>query len=393
MRKLVFFFLMVVHLTGISQTKYDLQIPFEGRSREFIVSVPTKQPPQGGYPLVFMLHGSGGDKNVFYNHKGWKELGQQENFVTVFPSALRWCSIEDGNNRLITRFVCGHLLDSICPSEIPRLIDDVAFLKKLTTLIKDTLPINNNKVFISGFSNGSAMTHKMAMDAGDVFSAAGCMSAPLFPLDSIRPVRRIPIWFMVGTKDELFYNSEYPDGLPFNDSILYFSNISLNRALICQGLTSTFIKTETAISKTYTFSECRPGETCAPYIFSINKDQRHIYPNGTNFPVDAPGLYWNFFNNPPKTTTSTQTKERIIEASTMIMPNPSGNTITILAGFSAGTAWDCFIYDMQGRIVSKKQKINVPDLDLDIGQLPEGLYHVIISNKEYTVSRRLVKQF
>ena len=392
MKKLFFVLLIIAHHPVFSQTKYDLQIPFEGRSREFIVSVPTRQPPQGGYPLVFMLHGSGGDKDVFYNFKGWKELGQQENFVTVFPSALRWCSIEDGNNRLITRFVCGHLLDSICPAEIPRLVNDVAFLKKLVTLIKDTLPINNNKVFISGFSNGSAMTHKMAMDAGDVFSGAGCMSAPLFPLDSVAPVRRIPIWFMVGSKDELFYNSQYPDGLPFNDSILSFSNISLHRALICQGLTSKYTKTETAISKTYTFSECRPGETCAPYVFSINKDQRHIYPSGSNYPLDAPRLYWDFFNNPPQTTTASDTRESLIETSTKVFPNPATNRLTIIAGFSAGTVWSWSITDMQGRVVQQSsQDIKIPDIDLDISHLKAGFYYIMIISKDYTVSRRLVK--
>jgi predicted alpha/beta superfamily hydrolase len=43
-----------VYTLAYSQTKYDLQITFEGRERELIVSVPTKQPPQGGYPVVFI---------------------------------------------------------------------------------------------------------------------------------------------------------------------------------------------------------------------------------------------------------------------------------------------------------------------------------------------------
>jgi len=393
MKNLIPLLFICICITSTAQTKYDLQLQFEGRNREFIVSVPTKQPPQGGYPLVFMLHGSSGDKNVFYNSKGWKELGQQENFVTVFPSALKWCSVENGDNRVIARFVCGALLDSICPSEIPKLISDVGFLKKLVSLIKDTLPINNNKVFISGFSNGSAMTHKMAMDAGDIFSAAGCSSGSFHELDSVAPVRRIPIWFMVGTKDDRYLTPKYPVEMPFNDSILNYLYRVLNRTVICQGLTQKYTKMESTNSISYIFTECRPGETCAPYIFTLNKDQKHFYPNGNNYPLDAPRLFWDFFNDPPETTSSSETRESVIDASTVLLPNPASQNLTIVTGFSMGTKWNYMITDTQGRIVMKQQNISIPDIDLDISQLPAGLYNVTMTDNNYTISRRLVKQF
>lgn len=84
-----------------SQRKFDLSFQFDGRLREFIVSIPTKLPPVAGYPVVMMLHGTSGDKDVYYNAHGWRELGQQENFITIFPSSLRWCFYEDGLTKTI----------------------------------------------------------------------------------------------------------------------------------------------------------------------------------------------------------------------------------------------------------------------------------------------------
>ncbi|MBK6821839.1 MAG: hypothetical protein IPO72_00480 [Saprospiraceae bacterium] len=67
-----------------AQTRYDINLISEGRLRECIVVKPSTSPPIGGYPIVFMLHGTSQDGELFYDNSGWKELGEQENFITVF---------------------------------------------------------------------------------------------------------------------------------------------------------------------------------------------------------------------------------------------------------------------------------------------------------------------
>lgn len=391
MRSIAYFVAFFTFASLSAQTKYDIQIPVDGRVRELIISVPTKVPPPAGYPVVIMLHGSSGDKNIFYNSKGWKELGQKENFVTVFPSSLNWCSKEDGNNRYINRFVCGSLLDSICPSEIPNLISDVSFVKRIISLLSDTIPVNSKKVFISGFSNGSCMTHKVAMEGGDIFQAAGGSGGSFHQLDSLTPVRRIPFWFMVGTKDDRYLTDRYPVELPFNDSILNYLYRPLNRTLICQGLTQSYTKSETPITITYQFTVCRPGETCTPYRFTIIKGLTHIYPNGSNSPVDAPVIFWDFFNNPPSVTASSATRESVIDAATTIIPNPASDYVTLFAGYTLGTQWHFTITDTQGRMVLSRKGLREPDIDVDISTLPSGVYHVTFSDGSYAIQRRLVK--
>lgn len=67
-----------------SQRRFDVQFPVDGRMRESIIVIPSSAPPPGGYPIVFMLHGTNQDGEYFYDISGWKELGEQENFITVF---------------------------------------------------------------------------------------------------------------------------------------------------------------------------------------------------------------------------------------------------------------------------------------------------------------------
>jgi poly(3-hydroxybutyrate) depolymerase len=90
--KRVFTTVLILAIFALSaQKRYDITLKDQGNARDAIISVPTKPMPVGGYPVVFMLHGTSGDSQVFYTAKGWKELGQEENFITVFPSSLKWC--------------------------------------------------------------------------------------------------------------------------------------------------------------------------------------------------------------------------------------------------------------------------------------------------------------
>ncbi len=56
---------------------------FSGDTREYIVSVPASYDGLTPIPVVFMLHGSSGDGLRFYNHSGWKELGETQRILTV----------------------------------------------------------------------------------------------------------------------------------------------------------------------------------------------------------------------------------------------------------------------------------------------------------------------
>ncbi|MBK7697090.1 MAG: hypothetical protein IPI30_23145 [Saprospiraceae bacterium] len=93
--------LFVAILQLNSQRRFDVQFVVDGRMRESIIVQPSTPPPAGGYPVVFMLHGTSGDGLKFYNISGWKELGEDENFITVFPSSLSWCFVEDGVEKTI----------------------------------------------------------------------------------------------------------------------------------------------------------------------------------------------------------------------------------------------------------------------------------------------------
>jgi poly(3-hydroxybutyrate) depolymerase len=135
-------FLFLTLVLAFASCKKDKTIGFDlgknrfttvvdGDDREYYVHVPESYDPDVPIPVVYMLHGTSGDGLKFYNISGWKELGESENILTVFPSSWRYCVIEDGNTQNITKWNCYPGAFSFCNGEAPR--DDVKFLRQILT--------------------------------------------------------------------------------------------------------------------------------------------------------------------------------------------------------------------------------------------------------------------
>ncbi len=391
LRLIILTLFLTAYFGAFGQTKFEFQIKVEDRVRSFIVSVPTKLPPAEGYPVVFVLHGTSGDMNTFYDQKGWKELGQEKNFITIFPSALVWCFTEDGVMKRLSRFTCGGLVDNICPEDEPKLIDDILFFRTIYQKLSDTVSVNPEKVFASGFSNGSCMAHKLMAYGSDLFSAVAGSSAFLHEIDSLIPERRIPAWGMLGTRDDRYLTDMYPDELPFEgDTILARMYNPISRALNCQGLTEHFEKITTEISHHYIFNECKKGENCAPYIFTINKDQRHIFPNGVNYPLDAPRLFWEFFNNPPEVTTGISETNFTDNYQLKMLPNPVSNVLNISPPNNFVGLKKIFIYDMVGNIIFASNS-EEDSISINISDLSSGIYSVRVLSNKRSLSNIFIK--
>jgi len=394
---LIFGISLIFQITLFSQRRFDLKIISESRQREAIVSVPTTPPPAEGYPIVFMCHGTSGEATNYYNPVGWKELGQAENFITIFPSALVWCyndKRDDNKEKHLSKFVCGDLVDQVCEEDSNKLISDILFFKKLIQLVSDTLKVNPKKIFMSGFSNGSSMAHKISMETTDVFSASGGSSASLHSLDSTTPYpRRIPMLYMLGTKDDRYLNDLVPIELPFGgDSTLLYLQVSIRRALICQGLTEEFSKIETPVSHIYTWHTCRSGETCAPYVFMLNKDQLHEFPNGQNHPVNAPKLLWNFFNNPPVVRMTTPVHElKQPDWDISFFPNPTSDYMYFKANGPISGPGQLKIINLSGEEMVQYKVSTEGIRIMDIKSWPAGIYYAICSTKAGSKVKVLAK--
>jgi polyhydroxybutyrate depolymerase len=298
MKQLFILLLVCFTIPAIAQTRYDVTMTVDSVERQFIVVRPSGTAPAEGYPLVFMFHGTSGDGEKFYNISGWKEKGETEKFITVFPSSLRYCFLDDstGQPKPTTKWNNGEAQEKKCPGEY--LKDDIHFVRMMIDTITKVFPIDRRRIYASGFSNGGVFASKLAVEMSDVFAAISASDGPLNELDSATPARAIPFAFIVGSRDDRFYTPFGIPAIPFNDSCLrYFASFT-RRYLGAFNLAETYSRDSTALSLTYLFNTpASTGAASSQFSLTLLKDMTHEYPNGTNYPLTAANFFWTFFSS------------------------------------------------------------------------------------------------
>lgn len=375
MNKIITTFIFQFFIFNITnaQQRFDHRIWSEGLQREFIVALPSGNVPTEGYPVVFMFHGTGGQGDKFYEVSQWKELGQREKVLTVYPSALRYCIIDNNERKITTKWNCKDIPEILCEGQ--EIKDDVAFFKLMLDTLQKMYPINPKKIYVSGFSNGSCFGSKVSLEVSNRIAAYGGCSAFLGIEDTIQAHPRVPMWLGLGTKDNLYINAYGVDPLPFSDSILVLMRFNIRKYLYSLGLQDRYTRDSGANYITYHYTSAIDPKDSAEFHFTLVKGMTHQYPNGDNHPTILAEVLWPFFKDKcrlPNISTHTNNQEENFE----IHPNP----VTDFLYLDNEIASDISILDTQARLIYYvlKNKEN----RIDVSHLMPGNYFILIKYKD-----------
>ena len=285
-----------------AQTRINVTMEVDSVPREFIIAKPSAQPPATGYPLVFMFHGTSGDGLKFYNISGWKEVGEAEGFLTVFPSSLEYRFYGDSGFAIRTsKWKNAEAIEALAPGQYMK--DDAKFVRTMIDTLATAFHIDRSRIYAAGFSNGGCFVSKLAVDMSDVFAAIAPASGFLFPGDSTAPKRNIPIALSIGSMDENF-TSRLGREVPLNDTGLAVFGSFVRRYCGVFGLAENYSETSTPLSITWLYKTASPGNNATEFSLSLIDDLPHQYPNGINYPLVAAQVVWNFFKRNPFPLTS-----------------------------------------------------------------------------------------
>lgn len=170
----------------------------DGWLRRCLVHVPLVATSQAR-ALVLFLHGAGGNADWAATETGWPALADQEGFLAAFPEAL------PPNPHKPARFLSNPPVwsdDSPRSSRRQPPIDDVAFIQRLLDHLQTEFPVDAQRICLSGFSNGAAMTFRLAAELSGRFAAVGPVAGHCWVRDP-RPTRPMPTLYLIGTEDPL----------------------------------------------------------------------------------------------------------------------------------------------------------------------------------------------
>ena len=145
-----------------------------------------------GAPLILMLHGYSGTAESFRSQQHFEVQANARGYAVVYVTGA-----PDPNDP-----TSGNGWDSgLGQAGNP----DTAFLKALAAYLQETYQLDRKSTYAVGFSNGAFMTHRLAMEAADTFSAvvsvAGMMPKQIW--ESRNAENTVGIFQITGEKDDV----------------------------------------------------------------------------------------------------------------------------------------------------------------------------------------------
>lgn len=158
--------------------------------RSYDVYAPASYTGSTPVPLVVDLHGATSTGAQQRAISGWLAKSDATGFLLVHP---------DGIDNTWNAGVC-------CDPSAANNVDDVGFIRAMVIAIQAEGNVDASRIYVTGLSNGGAMTHRLACEAPDVFAAAAPLAFPTPYVDfatECTPSQAIPLLLTMGLTDSI----------------------------------------------------------------------------------------------------------------------------------------------------------------------------------------------
>jgi polyhydroxybutyrate depolymerase len=290
-------FLLIFSISFSQKEKggnYEESFYVEGTERSYLLHLPFGYSyiKDKKFPLVVFLHGNGGTGRASAFESKFNRIADREKFIIVYPNGYEksW-----NDSRAVTKASIEDINDSL-------------FISKLIYKLVEAYPIDENKIYIGGVSNGGFMAQAMVCKSDIKFAALFSVIAnfPESLLDS-NPGYNCSVLYMLGTEDPYVpYAGGYVIGnrgkvLSAEESIQHWKK--MNNCNEHVHIT-TFPDTDkdTVSVKKYTYDVCENSKKLV--LFKIIKGG-HQYPSGFKIPtggnmckdINASEEIWKFLQS------------------------------------------------------------------------------------------------
>lgn len=168
---------------------HERHLGVDDRVRTYFVHVPPQLDLSRPIPVVLVFHGAGMNGRMMAHFTGLNDKANAAGFVAVYPNGT-------GAGELLLVFNAAGTREKPFGSRA----DDVKFVGSLLDDLATVLPVDPDRVFATGFSNGGMLCYRLAAELPERIAAI----APVAGTQAIRelvPRLPVPILHLHGTQD------------------------------------------------------------------------------------------------------------------------------------------------------------------------------------------------
>lgn len=390
MKKRYHLLLILLELFGFlslnAQTTIIDSFLHDGIYRSYRIYIPAKNDGVKKVPLILNLHGLGSNGFEQENYGDFRPIADTANFIIVSPN---------GTNVIFT-FKGWNTFNTIGSG-----VNDLDFINQLLDTVTKKYPINKNKVYATGMSNGGFMSYELACFMSSKIAAIASVTGSMTEerRTACDAKHATPIMEIHGTADKTIGY----DGTNYLSTIPAFTHIdSLMQYWVKYNNCST-TATKTLLPNTSTSDGCTaehyvwPGgkENSSVELYKII-DGAHTWPGSaiytgvTNQDFNACKEIWRFFSQYSLDQFTLGIDEsNFVENAVSIYPNPAKDFINIKMPNSANAEVTLKINDLLGKNLYNYKTSN-SEIELPRNSLPAGIYLIYISSKYVNTVHKII---
>ena len=369
------FFLAIMALCLNAQTTKT--IDWDGQERQYIEYVPTSYSSTQPAAVMFLLHGMGDTMDNMFQATRIQNVAEEQGWIIICPQALEFNYTIPGFgtqnfgacwNVGSTVFVSFEMYGMPFSFDVPvnADVDDPGFLMAALAAVKEEYNVDQDKVFFAGFSLGGFMSHRMAIEHGDVINSiaavSGVIGNDLIPLT---PVANVNVLQIFGTSDEMITYEDamislqslgsFNLGMPVEETVEYWRAYNqCDETPIVEQYPDTQND-----GLTFEMYQYLNGTNNARVAFIKVYNGMHTWYDGDLNDIDYNTEIVNFFNNTIDVTDVAETSHETLN----VYPNPANDFINVGKEIVS-------VYDLCGKLVMQGTG------RIDVSSLPEGMYFV-----------------
>jgi len=184
----------------LSSGRHNVEITVGGWLRSYAVHVPPQANSVTTMPVVVMFHGGGGKAEAARWETSWDRKADREGFLAVFPEGTPPDSSRPG--RFVGNPQTWNDGSGRDFAAVRRQAPDVAFVEALIKDLKTRCPVDERRIYVTGFSNGASMAFRIARERPDLVAAVAPVAGADWLTDT-QPIRAVPLMYITGTADPL----------------------------------------------------------------------------------------------------------------------------------------------------------------------------------------------
>lgn len=290
---------------------YGAALVVDGIARHFNYHVPKNYDGKKLLPEVVLLHGFSQDGRGIEQMTNMNAEADKEGFVAVYPDAVKW--FNDPSK------AAWDANDGLVPAGTR--VNDVGFIKATIENTEARLPIDPDRVYVAGFSNGGMLAANVANQLSDKVAATAIISSGMGGKQLETGGSPMSILTIHGTKDPIIPIKGLPTfpkflnwlGVPYFSSFDNATNYWVKKDQITDpprevtfdgvtvrdftnGKNNTEVEQLTVSGGDHTWYGKENGQT------------------GADASIDATTLMWQFFKNHAKRTIPPESQQKDLPA-------------------------------------------------------------------------------